>query len=113
MRREVDDSKAVISMQLDFVSWWNDSRLIAEDPACSGEIDRDMWSKLYRPNTYIFNTEYTTITDTVLGKSGTRFESRIRNIRVLSRNINFRVIDYGRRRPGVVARDEGGHPVPV
>ncbi len=69
-RREIDEVTATLHLQMDLVIKWNDTRLLLEDPDCLGEVDKEKWRTLYRPNIYVYNTDHTRIMETVIGRSG-------------------------------------------
>ena len=45
---DVDESRALIKLKLDVQMQWNDTRISAENPDCTGAVANSEWDKIYR-----------------------------------------------------------------
>ena len=45
---DVDESRALIKLKLDVQMQWNDTRISAENPDCTGAVAKSEWDKIYR-----------------------------------------------------------------
>ena len=45
---DVDESRALIKLKMDVQMQWNDTRISAENPDCTGAVANSEWDKIYR-----------------------------------------------------------------
>ena len=45
---DVDESSALIRLKMDVQMLWNDTRISAENPECTGAVANSEWDKIYR-----------------------------------------------------------------
>ena len=44
----VDESRALIKLKMDVEMQWNDTRITADNPECTGAVADSEWDKIYR-----------------------------------------------------------------